>query len=536
MNKDTNPGTTNVERTTVLLAAGASKNAGLPLTNELARQVVEKANSNLNFPLPNYARVLNVVHGALGGYQGLRGENPLRAVNIERLISAIRLLQDRDNHEVAPFVASWSSGLSEFGADAFDYQRGKRLVEAIDRALVKNTISDKKRLTEVVAETAIAAVRPDLRPALEGAERFVLKTLLEILGNDKDVSYFEPLIKLANEQPGGVDVITLNYDLTVEHAAEEAGAKFWRGVEEWEPGQELSFPLEDGTINLLKLHGSLDWKAVYETGNKYSLTRPMNIEVLSSQPNPQDSGFIPWIVVGDRDKLGTEGPTLELNSAARSVLGRTTHLAIVGYSFGDTHINNLIRNWLANDVTRTATVVDPTWDTFHRMPNGAGFKSDLIGRYAKRRDANNDSVVPRVLPIKGTAASHLQAAIDERPSKDPKYLMTFAVERGATTIRLDVTWHGPGLDRVRIHVMPTMTDDEAARVNLSSPQAMREHEMLEYLPLDNISFKAWEPEETKTLILENTGGHLLDMTIIGGSILGGYRHTASAADIESGRA
>lgn len=531
-----NMGTKSVERTTVLLAAGASKGAGLPLTNELARQVVERANSNHRYPLPNFARVLNVVHGALGGYQGLRGENPLRAVNIERLISAIRLLQDRDNHEVAPFVASWSSGLSEFGADAFDYQRGKRLVEAIDRALVKNTISDKKRLTEAVAETAIAAVRPDLRPALEGAERFVLKTLLEILGNDNDVSYFEPLIRLANKQPDGVDVITLNYDLTVEHAAEEAGAKVWRGVEEWEPGQELSFPLEDGTINLLKLHGSLDWKAVYETGDGYSLTRPMNIEILSSLPNPQDSGFIPWIVVGDRDKLGTEGPILELNSAARSVLGRTTHLAIVGYSFGDTHINNLIRNWLANDETRTATIVDPTWETFNRLPYGAGFKRELIGRYAKRHDANNDSVVPRVLPIKGTAESHLQAAIDERPSKDPKYLTTFVVERGAPAIRIEVTWHGPSLDGARISVMPNMTDDEADGVNLSSPQAMTEHEVFKDFPLDNIYFATWEPGETKILTLENTGGFLLDMTIIGSSILGGYDHTAFVADIESGRA
>lgn len=53
--------------------------------------------------------------------------------------------------------------------------------------------------------------------------------------------------------------------------------------------------------------------------------------------------------LGDREKLATHGPTLALNFAACEALARATHLAVIGYSFGDAHINAIIRDWLAAD-------------------------------------------------------------------------------------------------------------------------------------------------------------------------------------------
>jgi hypothetical protein len=38
----------------------------------------------------------------------------LKAVNVERLISAVRLLRDSANHEAAPFVAAWKQPIEEF--------------------------------------------------------------------------------------------------------------------------------------------------------------------------------------------------------------------------------------------------------------------------------------------------------------------------------------------------------------------------------------------------------------------------------------
>lgn len=78
-----------MRRITLLLGAGASVDAGLPLTVQLAERVLHEANSDSG---RNWVRALNFVYGSMVGYQSEDGSNPLQAVNIERLISAIRLL------------------------------------------------------------------------------------------------------------------------------------------------------------------------------------------------------------------------------------------------------------------------------------------------------------------------------------------------------------------------------------------------------------------------------------------------------------
>lgn len=90
-----------VRRTIVLLGAGASRDAGLPLTSQLAEMLV--ARFNRQSPRLPFVQALNFVYSAMIGHQGEDGSDPLRAVNIETLISAVRLLQQRESHEVAPF-------------------------------------------------------------------------------------------------------------------------------------------------------------------------------------------------------------------------------------------------------------------------------------------------------------------------------------------------------------------------------------------------------------------------------------------------
>lgn len=110
-------------------------------------------------------------------------------------------------------------------------------------------------ITEAVAPIARAALRPDLKELLARAEEFILGSLVELLGAHADVSYFAPLLKIARDQTGGLDVITLNCDLTVETAAANEGITVNRGVESWNPGGFLEFPSIDGVLNLMKLHG-----------------------------------------------------------------------------------------------------------------------------------------------------------------------------------------------------------------------------------------------------------------------------------------
>ncbi|HAQ9610384.1 TPA: hypothetical protein IYE61_002873, partial [Enterococcus faecium] len=318
--KNVADGEASVGRSMVLLGAGASADAGLLLTSELAGAIIDKANADHDgvgqASRADWVRALNAVYAGMVGYQGSQGNNPRSAVNIETLISAVRLLRNRDKHEVAPFVATWAPALSAFGSASLPSSDGKSILNAVSKALLgEGTFADQD-ITSAVANIAAAAVRPDLTQPFEDAEHFVIESLVELLSAHKNVAYLKPLIDLCQRQAGGLDIVTLNYDLTVEAAAAENGTQVNRGVDSWSPGEEMNFPPVDGTINLLKLHGSLDWhmRSLLDKGEPLLspakiVTIPTDQDDVRTRGRRQD---LPWIVVGDREKLATDGPTLAL--------------------------------------------------------------------------------------------------------------------------------------------------------------------------------------------------------------------------------
>lgn len=279
-------------------------------------------------------RALNAVYAGMVGHQGRRGGNPL---NVETLVSAVRLLQNRDSHEVAPFVAAWSPALSDFDSEEIPAQPGDKIADVINRGLMGHGGMIGHDIGEAVATIARAPLRPHLQKPFTDAEIFILRSLVDLFGDIGDVSYLQPLVDLARTQPGGLDVITLNYDLTVETIAAQSGLTVVRGIEAWRPGQPLAFPREDGVLNLMKLHGSLDWRRAAGDRKLPSELTPPRLDIVDPQMmvDGDQRSQLSWIVVGDREKLATDGPTLALNFAARDALTRATHLAVVGYSFGD---------------------------------------------------------------------------------------------------------------------------------------------------------------------------------------------------------
>lgn len=440
-------------RSMVLLGAGASADAGLLLTSGLAGAIIDKANEDDvsgQGNKPDWVRALNAVYAGMVGYQGSRGGNPRSAVNIETLISAVRLLRNRDEHEVAPFVATWAPALSTFGSTSLPNSEGKSILNAVSKAMLGSDAFADQDITNAVANIATAAVRPDLVQPFEDAEHFVIESLVELLSDHRDVGYLKPLIDLSQSQAGGLDIITLNYDLTVEAAAAENGVPVNRGVDSWTPGKEMAFPAVDGTINLLKLHGSLDWQMRRLLDEGEPLLSPSKILIGSSDPDGMKSSARrqsrPWIVVGDREKLATDGPTLALNFAARSALSNTDRLVIVGYSFRDAHINAMIRDWMAADSRRTMTLLDRTWPRGPRPRNGVEFRDALVFGYAHAGQRwSEDLRIPRVLLVEGTAASHLSQALSEVPAQLADPLASVHVQQIDGGIRLDVTWHGPDM-------------------------------------------------------------------------------------------
>ncbi|MEV0952673.1 SIR2 family protein [Promicromonospora sp. NPDC050249] len=391
-------------RTAVLLGAGASADAGLPLTFQLAGDLIDRANSadRSMHRAPGWVRALNFVYGAMVGYQSEDGSNPRQAVNIERLISALRLLQDAKGHEVAPFVASWKPGALGVGTVELDRSLGRNAVKAVNEAVTKNAVFAERPMLDAIADIARSVAGGGVSTAFEEAERHLLNDLSVMLGRIESVSYLTPLAALAREQRGGLDVLTLNYDLSVEKMCSETATAIDCGIERWQPGRRLIWSPEDGRINLYKLHGSLDW--VQRSQGDQTSAPAIELATTDEKRVGADGLRAPWIVVGEREKLATDGPTLALLRGAEDALDRATHLAVIGYSFGDAHINAVIRNWMLGDIDRTISIVDPGWDPL----NPGEFAAAILKAYGADSRLHR---APRLAPIVEIAATGLSAAL-----------------------------------------------------------------------------------------------------------------------------
>ncbi|WP_285042451.1 SIR2 family protein [Plantibacter sp. LMC-P-059a] len=421
-------------RVAVLLGAGASADAGLPLTVSLAERVVQAANQGQSAGA-DWVRALNFVYGSMVGYAADDGNNPLDAVNIERLISALRLLQAAKTHEAAPFVASWKPGALGVGSPRIPDYLGRDVIRALspDRATRGPSASS---VTSAISQLARAATQTPGSQPFRTAEEQILFKLRDILSAVQTVEYLTPLAQLAQDQAGGLDVITLNYDPTIEELAASTNTPIDRGIERWTPGVELIFDQVDGRLNLYKLHGSLDWELDSTT---YPMGAPAIVVTLSDTLGAADLDDYgrprrPWIVVGEREKLSADGPMLALLRAAENALRCASHLVVVGYSFADPHINALIRDWLLADPARTIGIVEKTW-----RPGNSDFLKNLLGAFGSNQDGRDSRVIPTI----GTANEVLAVALGRRPQPTPAgYVAAMVGERDNDVVRVDLSLMG----------------------------------------------------------------------------------------------
>jgi len=353
-------------RTGILLGAGSSFDAGLPLTNQLAEMLMSQIGDDLRGVSDDVRGALNFVYGAMIGHASDQGENPLAAVNVEKLFSAVRLLQKRHTHEAAAFVERWKPAIARFDSSG-SRRNDSDLMHIIDDALGRGASGS--RLVEMIREIALAGISPGDGSVFKKLDDELMSRTCRILADIKTVDYLQPIIRLAQKQDGGVDIATLNYDLTIEMAAANSGVALSIGIEAWRPGSEIGLEDTAEHINLLKLHGSIDWaRQPVPEDPAYRKLHSYDIRRLPAGTTNRS----PVMVIGDREKLETDGPTLPLLAAFEKMLRRTDRLVVVGYSFADEHINRLVRGWLNAEPHRHIVVLDPGWPS----PSGSARFAD----------------------------------------------------------------------------------------------------------------------------------------------------------------
>ena len=157
-----------------------------------------------------------------------------------------------------------------------------------------------------------------------------------------------------------MNIFSLNYDLVLEETFNLPTARVLDNgfSERTIAGETIRYwaadfndPNSPTKINLYKLHGSLDWE--YNPDSE-------DIQI----KNNIDDGREPLIIFGSYTKMLSFDPFLYMLSEFRTLLSKATIFIVIGYSFHDKYINNLLIQQLSmnteEDIPKKLLIVDPS--------------------------------------------------------------------------------------------------------------------------------------------------------------------------------
>ncbi len=352
----------------------------MPTTFDMTESLVRRVSENQSALHPT-VQALNFVCGALLAHDAAKGISPFSGLDVERVFAAVELLAERDTLEVSPFVASWHPAVNVLD------NRGFSMPGSFNRTLsraLENSPSyggAQQLITELIdSRTGSEA---DGRTYRELAMTMIAELRALVATTAKKVGYLNPLAS-AGEEPGGLTVVSLNYDLAVEQAAESAATPCTTGIAGWLDSGRWEWP--EAGIRLLKLHGSIDWRWVPTDREEGHLPQ----RVLEVDDGAERRGSQPAVVFGQRGKLQAAGPFLGLLAEFEKLLANAKRLIVIGYSFRDEHVNEVIGRWTAEGLERTICVVDPHWPEQFPPPQQRDFRGKLqlyLGSYDSAQDS-----------------------------------------------------------------------------------------------------------------------------------------------------
>lgn len=349
------------EKVAILLGAGASVEAGLPISVGLTKKVAETIEADQWNRYEKTSLALNFAIGALIAHDSARGNSAFAGIDVERLFAAVQMLSDRDSLEIAPFVSAWNVALDGIRTEG-------KLPANFGRDLKRELFSNSpagfqfnKMFSSAIESLIDSGASSDFIYAkLRDQMITVLRDCLALDGSTVD--YLAPLLAGAG-QP--IQIATLNYDRSVELLCGRAGVELTTGVSLWSGGYDWDWE-EGAGVQLLKLHGSIDW--TIEKNRPVDGYLPRESIVIGEITTPlfNSRGTI-GVVFGQREKLRSEGPFLAMLREFDQFLKDADRLVVVGYSFRDDHINSAIGRWFNSRPEPHVTLIDPALNGVEEM-------------------------------------------------------------------------------------------------------------------------------------------------------------------------
>lgn len=145
----------------------------------------------------------------------------------------------------------------------------------------------------------------------------------------------------------GQTIVTLNYDDTIERMPGRAYT--FRVDSSPEPHETdlHSIPWQNRPLRLIKLHGSLEWRESKTTG---VVEESVGASFWTNDAYWYD--YRPATIFGAGNKLRPTGPYLDLYQEFKTAVAAARQVIVIGYSFRDTHVNEVLRHWLTKKSQR----------------------------------------------------------------------------------------------------------------------------------------------------------------------------------------
>ena len=292
-----------------LLGAGTSAEAGIPTSAKMIRSIEDLLTQDKEWM--EFSQIYNHVKSAIHYSAGLHGRfNNEVGYNIEMLVNTLYELERNEEHPLYPFIAAWNS----------------RFV-----ALAKSDFSGVRDFRSLILKALKKWMCPE---------------------DPSQADYYRGLTNLQRDLNSTLPVFSLNYDLCVERLVDrdfriETGFDGFgsRHVWDWERFEKTS-PNPPPEIMLYKLHGSINWKRDALTKQLFCVEQVENIESDHME-----------IIFGRDFKLEAADPYLFYAYEFRRYTLISKLIVIIGYGFGDTHINKILTQGIRDDSNRQLLVV-----------------------------------------------------------------------------------------------------------------------------------------------------------------------------------
>ncbi|MBA4406992.1 hypothetical protein C0389_06935 [bacterium] len=311
-----------------LLGAGASLDAGCKLSKGMLDSLKEAINnitpSEKDFISykDDFGEIYHFILASLN-YQSTLKDTSLNGysyVNIEDFVMVLRQLIDKEFIIPYPLIGNWNDRILKW-----ELKNGK----------IFELFKDFIRLQLVKDWTSFD----------DNNAKSMLQPIRDLLNNSENIK---------------LNIFSLNYDLVFEKVFNSETLKLLDNgfseknvsdnkVRYWTT--DFNNELSPTKINLFKLHGSLDWEYNQET-EEISIKEKI------------DDGREPLIIFGSYSKMLSFDPFLYILSNFRALLEEATIVVVIGYSFHDKYINNMLIQQLSQntheDISKKLLIVDPS--------------------------------------------------------------------------------------------------------------------------------------------------------------------------------